>query len=59
MDILGGAGICRGEANFIGNSWMSLPIGITVEGANIMTRSFMCGYIDIYIYIYIYIDRYV
>lgn len=41
MDILGGAGICRGEANFLGNSWMSTPIGITVEGANIMTRSFM------------------
>ena len=41
MDILGGAGICRGEANFVGNSWMSMPVGITVEGANIMTRSFM------------------
>jgi len=39
---------------------MSLPIGITVEGANIMTRSFMCGYrkiyidIDIYVYVYMY-----
>jgi hypothetical protein len=40
MDILGGAGICRGEANFMGNAYMSMPVAITVEGANIMTRSF-------------------
>lgn len=40
MDILGGAGICRGEKNFAGNFYMSVPIAITVEGANIMTRSF-------------------
>lgn len=40
MDIAGGAAICRGEKNFIGNAYMSLPIAITVEGANIMTRSF-------------------
>mmetsp|Transcript_27127 Transcript_27127/g.59688 ORF Transcript_27127/g.59688 Transcript_27127/m.59688 type:complete len:802 (-) Transcript_27127:164-2569(-) len=40
MDIAGGAAICRGNNNFIGNAYMSLPIAITVEGANIMTRSF-------------------
>lgn len=40
MDILGGAGICRGDMNFLGNSYMNFPIVITVEGANIMTRSF-------------------
>jgi acyl-CoA dehydrogenase len=39
MDIMGGAGICRGPANLIGNGYMSLPIAITVEGANILTRS--------------------
>ena len=40
MDIAGGAAICRGNNNFMGNAYMSLPIAITVEGANIMTRSF-------------------
>jgi acyl-CoA dehydrogenase len=39
MDIMGGAGICRGPGNMIGNGYMSLPIAITVEGANILTRS--------------------
>jgi len=40
MDILGGAGISRGTANFAANAYMSMPVAITVEGANIMTRSF-------------------
>jgi len=40
MDILGGAGICQGSANFLGNAYMAMPVAITVEGANIMTRSF-------------------
>ena len=39
MDVLGGAGICRGPANLMGNTYMGLPIAITVEGANILTRS--------------------
>jgi hypothetical protein len=39
MDVMGGAGICRGPSNMIGNGYMSLPIAITVEGANILTRS--------------------
>eukprot|EP00595_Chromulina_sp_UTEXLB2642_P002442 CAMPEP_0196763690 /NCGR_PEP_ID=MMETSP1095-20130614/4520_1 /TAXON_ID=96789 ORGANISM="Chromulina nebulosa, Strain UTEXLB2642" /NCGR_SAMPLE_ID=MMETSP1095 /ASSEMBLY_ACC=CAM_ASM_000446 /LENGTH=720 /DNA_ID=CAMNT_0042117379 /DNA_START=201 /DNA_END=2363 /DNA_ORIENTATION=- len=41
MDVMGGAGICRGPNNIIGNGYMSLPIAITVEGANILTRSLM------------------
>jgi acyl-CoA dehydrogenase len=40
MDIAAGSAICRGDANFLGNGYMTLPIAITVEGANIMTRSF-------------------
>ena len=40
MDIAAGSAICRGDNNYLGNAYMSLPIAITVEGANIMTRSF-------------------
>jgi len=40
MDIAAGSVICRGDSNYLGNAYMSLPIAITVEGANIMTRSF-------------------
>jgi len=40
MDIAAGSVICRGDNNYLGNAYMSLPIAITVEGANIMTRSF-------------------
>ena len=39
MDVVGGSGICRGPNNSLGNGYMSLPIAITVEGANILTRS--------------------
>lgn len=39
MDILGGAGIARGPRNMISSAWQAVPIGITVEGANILTRS--------------------
>lgn len=39
MDILGGAGICNGKNNFLANAYASIPIAITVEGANILTRS--------------------
>ncbi len=41
MDILGGKGIILGPRNFAGRSWQAAPIAITVEGANIMTRSLM------------------
>ena len=39
MDIVGGAGICLGPRNVLGGGYSALPIGITVEGANILTRS--------------------
>jgi acyl-CoA dehydrogenase len=39
MDILGGKGICLGPNNFIGRSYQQLPIPITVEGANILSRN--------------------
>ncbi len=39
MDIQGGAGICRGPKNILGRGFVAVPIGITVEGANILTRS--------------------
>ncbi|MCE3254817.1 MAG: acyl-CoA dehydrogenase [Rickettsiaceae bacterium] len=39
MDIMGGSGIIRGKRNLLANAYFSVPISITVEGANIMTRS--------------------
>ncbi|MCB1801299.1 MAG: acyl-CoA dehydrogenase [Gammaproteobacteria bacterium] len=39
MDIQGGSGICLGPSNLIGRAYQSIPIAITVEGANILTRS--------------------
>ncbi len=41
MDILGGAGISRGPKNAIASCYTGIPIGITVEGANILTRTLM------------------
>jgi acyl-CoA dehydrogenase len=39
MDIRAGAAIMRGPRNILGPSYLSIPIAITVEGANILTRS--------------------
>ncbi len=39
MDIQGGSGICLGPSNYIGRGYQAIPIAITVEGANILTRS--------------------
>ncbi|MBI3030163.1 MAG: acyl-CoA dehydrogenase [Candidatus Rokubacteria bacterium] len=39
MDIRAGAAICRGPRNILARALMASPIGITVEGANILTRS--------------------
>ncbi|WP_217618484.1 acyl-CoA dehydrogenase [Achromobacter sp. GbtcB20] len=39
MDVIGGKGICLGPSNFLGRAYQQIPIGITVEGANILTRS--------------------
>jgi acyl-CoA dehydrogenase len=39
MDIHGGKGICLGPSNWIGRGYQMTPIAITVEGANILTRT--------------------
>jgi acyl-CoA dehydrogenase len=39
MDVHGGKGIMMGPGNYIGRGYMATPIAITVEGANILTRS--------------------
>jgi len=39
MDIHGGKGICLGTNNWVGRGYQVLPVGITVEGANILTRT--------------------
>ncbi len=39
MDVHGGKGIVLGPRNLLGRSYQALPISITVEGANILTRS--------------------
>ncbi|WP_440225344.1 acyl-CoA dehydrogenase [Dokdonella sp. MW10] len=39
MDIRAGAAIQRGPRNSLARAWAAVPIGITVEGANILTRS--------------------
>ncbi|MEM1081050.1 MAG: acyl-CoA dehydrogenase [Pseudomonadota bacterium] len=41
MDIHGGKGVMLGPKNYLGRAWQGTPIWITVEGANIMTRSLM------------------
>jgi len=39
MDVHGGKGIMQGPRNYLNNFYQAIPIGITVEGANILTRS--------------------
>ncbi|HEY5972665.1 MAG TPA: acyl-CoA dehydrogenase [Pseudoxanthomonas sp.] len=41
MDVIGGKGVILGPRNFAGRAWQASPIAITVEGANIMTRSLL------------------
>ena len=41
MDIHGGKGIIEGPRNYLAPGYRSVPIGITVEGANILTRNLM------------------
>ena len=38
MDVHGGKGICLGPNNYLGRAYQLVPIAITVEGANILTR---------------------
>ena len=37
--VIGGAGICKGPMNYMAAKYQSMPVAITVEGANILTRS--------------------
>ena len=39
MDIHGGKGICMGPSNYLGRGYQHIPVSITVEGANILTRN--------------------
>ena len=39
MDVHGGKGICLGPKNYLGRGYEMVPVAITVEGANILTRS--------------------
>ncbi len=39
MDIQGGSGICLGPSNLFARAYQTIPIAITVEGANILTRA--------------------
>lgn len=39
MDVHGGKGICLGPKNYLGRNYQIVPVAITVEGANILTRS--------------------
>ena len=39
MDVHGGKGICLGPNNYLARSYQTVPVAITVEGANILTRN--------------------
>jgi acyl-CoA dehydrogenase len=39
MDVQGGKGIMLGPKNYLGRGYQMVPVSITVEGANILTRS--------------------
>jgi acyl-CoA dehydrogenase len=39
MDLHGGRGICDGPTNYLQSAYHMVPVGITVEGANILTRT--------------------
>jgi len=39
MDVHGGRAVCDGPRNYLGNTYRAVPVAITVEGANILTRS--------------------
>lgn len=41
MDVHGGKTVCDGPSNYLGNLYRAMPVAITVEGANILTRNLM------------------
>ena len=59
MDVLGGSAIIRGQNNLLAHAYFAIPISITVEGANILTRNLMQfgqGLIKSHPYIYTQIN---
>lgn len=41
MDVFAGTGVMQGPNNILGYAYQSAPVGVTVEGANILTRTLM------------------
>ena len=41
MDVMAGAAVMQGPNNILGRGYQSAPVGVTVEGANILTRTLM------------------
>jgi len=39
MDVMAGAGVMQGPNNVLGGAYIGAPVGVTVEGANILTRT--------------------
>lgn len=39
MDVHAGKAVIDGPSNYLGNAYKAVPVGITVEGANILTRN--------------------
>jgi len=39
LDIYGGSGICKGENNMLEKFYKNVPVGITVEGSNVLTKN--------------------
>jgi acyl-CoA dehydrogenase len=55
MDIHAGRAICDGPSNYLMSGFLAAPIGVTVEGANIVTRSiitFAQGVLQAHPYLY-------
>lgn len=55
MDIHAGRGVCDGPSNYLMSAFLAAPIGVTVEGANIVTRSiitFAQGVLQAHPYLY-------
>ena len=59
MDVQGGAAISRGPRNLLAHAYSGAPVAITVEGANIMTRTLIMfgqGMIRCHPYAYLQIE---
>ncbi|CAN5284775.1 acyl-CoA dehydrogenase [soil metagenome] len=39
LDVHAGRGVCTGPSNYLASTYRAVPVAITVEGANILTRS--------------------